>query len=146
MFILSKLSENLAELMAEREFNQTALANAANMRRSKISNYLCGIRAPDYDSFVALIEFFNCSADFLIGLKDYPEENVTYQPVQPFNLRLRTVLHELKVTQYALQKGTGLSWSVLHNWLTGKSLPSMANIVKLVKFLDCSVDHLLGRN
>lgn len=145
MVNLSKLSESLKELMNERGLNQSALAEAMGTCSSKISSYITGKRAPNYDTFVALISFFNCSGDFLLGLKEYPCEDVRYNAVQPFDERLRVVLKESGITQYAFIRQTKISWGVFYNWLSGKSKPSIDNLVKIATYLDCSVDYLLGR-
>lgn len=145
MDILSKFSEGLQELMAERELNQPLLAKALGINNSMISSYITGKCTPSYDTFVMFVEFFHCSADFLLGLKEYPCEEIAYKPVQPFCERLHAVLAETHTTQYAFIKRSRISWSVFYYWLTGKSLPSMDNLVRIAKTLDRSVDYLLGR-
>lgn len=145
MVNLSKLSESLKELMNERGLTQTSLAAAMNTCSSKMSSYITGRRAPNYDTFVALIEFFNCSGDFLLGLKEYPCEDVQYKSVQSFDVRLRKVLEESGRTQYQFIKQTKISWGVFYNWLVGKSKPSIDNLVKIANYFDCSIDFLLGR-
>lgn len=145
MDILSKFSEGLQELMAERELNQPLLAKALGINNSMISSYITGKCTPSYDAFVMFVEFFHCSADFLLGLKEYPCEEIAYKPVQPFCERLRAVLAETHTTQYAFIKRSRISWSVFYYWLTGKSLPSMDNLVRIAKTLDRSVDYLLSR-
>ena len=145
MIILSKLSENLKELMSERGFTQTSLAEEMHTCSSKISSYCTGKRAPNYDTFVCLIDFFHCSADFLLGLKDYPNEDISYLPVRPFGERLRALLKEKGMSQYLFIKQTKISWGVFYNWMSGKSKPSVDNLAKIADSFDCSVDVLLGR-
>ena len=145
MIDLSKLSENLQELMYERGLTQTSLAEAMHTCSSKISSYLTERRAPNYDTFVGFIEFFHCSADFLLGLKENVYENDTYKPVQPFHERLRTILRKTETSQYLFVKRTKISWGVFYHWLTGKSKPSLDNLIKVANYFDCSVDFLLGR-
>lgn len=142
---LSKFSEQLAELMAEGGFTQTSLAQNMNTSGSKLSLYLADKTMPNYKVFISLIEFFHCSADFLIGLTDYPKHEARYMPVKPFGERLRFLIREHDHSQYAFVKATGISWSILHGWLTGKTFPSLDNLLKLRKHFDCSVDYLLGR-
>ena len=103
MVNLSKLSENLNELMNERGMNQSDLAEAMNTCSSKFSSYLTGKRAPNYHTFLSLLEFFHCSADFLLGLTEYPCEDVCYKPVQPFGERMRAILRETNMTQCLCQ-------------------------------------------
>ena len=145
MVNLSKVSESLKELINERGLTQTALAEAMGTCSSKMSSYITGKRAPNYNTLISLIEYFNCSADFLLGLKEYPCEDVQYKPVQPFSVRLRAVLTETDKTQYSFIKETRISWGVFYNWLNGKTLPSVDNLVKVSKYFLCSVDYLLGR-
>ena len=145
MDILSKLSEGLKELMNEHGLNQVALAEALGGGRSKFSDILNGKSAPGYKTFVALIEYFNCSADFLLGLEEYPREDVAYLPCRPFDERLKDMFEQTQKSQYNFIKQTNTSWSVLHGWLTGKTLPSADSLVKVAKYFDCSVDFILGR-
>lgn len=145
MVNLSNLSENLQELMNEHGLNQSTLAEAMNTNSSKISSYITAKRAPNYTTFIALIEYFHCSADFLLGLREYPCEEIHYQPVRPFGERLREILQETDITQYRFTKEADVSWGVFYNWLTGKSFPSVDNLVKIAGYFGCSVDFLLGR-
>lgn len=141
---LSKLSERLADLMNEGGYTQTSLAQAMGTARPKIGLYLQGKRFPDYPNFIALIEFFGCSADYLLGLSEDPAQ-VSYKPVLPFKDRLRSVLQEKGLSLYAFQKGTNISWGVLGKWLKGQSLPSPYSLAKTARFLDLTVDYILGR-
>lgn len=145
MVNLSKLSEALKELMTERGLNQSELAKEIGTCSSKLSSYITEQRAPNYQTFISLIEFFHCSADFLLGLKEYPCEDVVYKPVPPFGERLRALLQENNTSQYAFVKKSGISWGVFYNWLAGKTYPSVDNLVRIASFFDCSVDMLLGR-
>ncbi len=145
MLNLSKFAEQLKELMAERELNQTQLANAMGTPRPKLSGYLTARRAPNYESFLSIVDFFHCSADFLFGKSDFPQEELCYQTPPPFSVRLRELLCERGVSQYALVKELPLSWNVLHRWLNGKSAPSLDNLLRLSEYFSCSVDVLLGR-
>ena len=131
--------------MSERNLTQTSLAEAMGTCSSKLSSYITGNRAPNYDTLIQLVEFFHCSADFLLGIKEYPCEEIDYLPVPPFSQRLRTVLKEMNCTQYSFIKQTKISWGVFYNWLSGKSNPSVDNLVKIASFFDCSVDFVLGR-
>ena len=73
MDILSKFAETLASLMTEKGLNAPALAKILETDRSNVTRYLAGKRLPLFHGFVKTIEFFNVSADVLLGLKDYTE-------------------------------------------------------------------------
>ena len=108
MVNLYKLSENLKELMSERNLNQTALAEAMGTCSSKMSSYVTGKRAPNYDTFIALINFFNCSADYLLGLTDdYSGTQFKQRP--PFSQQLTIILQHFNVTKYRMEKDTGIA-------------------------------------
>ena len=144
MVILSKFAENLSGLMEEKSLNAPALGKILNMDRSNITRYLRGERLPNYRLFIAIIEYFNVSADILLGRLDYLDIK-SFQPVQPFGNMLRKVLNETKVSQYRLQKDLHFSSATTHSWLTNQSIPSMEHIDQLADYLDVPVDYLLGR-
>lgn len=146
MDILSKLSERISELMFEKGINPPKLAEALGLNFSAVNRYVEGKRVPKYDTLVALVEYFDCSADFLLGLADYPKRNgQVFKPVQPFSQQLKTMIRACGTTQYALQKKTGISTANFNDWNHGYSKPISDNLVKIAIGLDCTVDQLLGR-
>lgn len=60
--------------------------------------------------------------------------------------RLRELI-EAKELKFFLMKKSGLKkdFPSMYNWLSGKYIPNVYNLVRLAKLLDCSVDYLLGR-
>ena len=144
MLILSNFGENLLSLMTEQKLNAPKLSKILKTDRSNVTRYLRGERLPTFENFINLINYFNVSADVILGLKDYVE-NSTFLPVKDFNKRLLFVMKETKTTQYKLCKDLKVSGSSLYKWLTSQSLPSVENLVKLSSFMGVSVDYLLGR-
>ena len=142
---LSKVSENLKELLTAHGLSQTALADKTRIGRATLSDILNAKSAPGFGTLLSLAEYFHCSADFLLGLKDYPCEEYPYLPAPPFGERLRVLLRETGKSQYGLVHQKHISWSVLHGWLTGNTFPGAENLVKLAGYCQCSVDELLGR-
>ncbi len=143
---LSKLPERLKELMVEKEISSQQLAVEIGVQYAAINRYLRGLRIPKYETLVALVEYFDCSADFLLGLSDYPkrEEQIFHQ-IQAFPVQLRKALCNLGITQYALHRKTKISTANFNDWNHGYSRPRADNLVKLALALECSVDFLLGR-
>ena len=144
MVILSKFAENLLGVMEERNINAPALAEAVKVHRTSITRYLRGERLPNYKDFVAIVEYFNISADLLLGRIEYCEVNA-FHDVEPFGDTLRQVMQENKVSQYRLQKDLHFSSATTNFWLSNKKLPSMDRVDKLADYLEVSVDYLLGR-
>ena len=144
MVIMSKFAENLAGLMAEKNLSAPALSKILRTDRTNITRYLRGERLPLYKGFVALIEYFNVSADVLLGRAEYSETQ-DFLPVQPFGDTLRRVMTETKTTQYKIEKDLRISGGTMYAWLINKSLPTVESLDKLAEYMDVSVDYLLGR-
>ena len=62
-----------------------------------------------------------------------------------FAERLLELRKEKNVSQAALAKAIGVSYSIVCYWETDRSEPTGVNLVKLADFFACSVDYLLGR-
>lgn len=144
MGILSKLPERLSELMKENNLTPLLLANKIGVNRNEITRYLSGAHLPSFTVFVKLIEEFNCSADFLLGLIDYPPNNVVFHPIPPFSQRFRELLSTYKMSQYALHQKSNFSYDNFNKWLKGITSPYIDNLIKLSQAFDCSVDYLIG--
>ena len=80
--------------MQEHDLTQSTLADRLGTGRTKLSDILNAKNAPRYKTLIALIEYFHCSADFLLGLSEYPREEIRYKPVPPFSRSLRNILNE----------------------------------------------------
>ncbi len=145
MDILSKLPERLKELMFDKGINAPTLADILGIGHNTITRYLQGVSSPNFKIFVQLVEYFNCSADFLLGVEEQPFYEKIFLPVPSFSSQFRKVMKDLKITQYSLQKKTGISWNNFHKWLNGKSQPYPDSLMNLAKEMECSVDFLLGR-
>ena len=145
MVILSKFSERLSELMFEHNMTASNLAKQLGIPPSTITRYIKGDCLPSFRSFVALIEIFNCSADFLVGKTDSPNTEREYRQVQAFDKRFKELLKEYNFSQYALHKKTNFSYDNFNKWLKGTTAPYLDNLLKLADAFDCSIDYLLGR-
>ncbi|EWG08861.1 transcriptional regulator [Cytobacillus firmus DS1] len=63
-------------LREKRNLTQIALADKLGMPHQNLSNYERGFRQPDYETLIAISDFFNVSTDFLLKGKDLsPEVN-----------------------------------------------------------------------
>lgn len=68
----------LRNIMKSRGITQKALANAIKMRPQTVSLYTTGQSAPDVNTLRKMAEFFNVSADYLLGLveDDDPDKDI----------------------------------------------------------------------
>ena len=144
MVILLKFAENLSALMQEKNLNAPALGKILNVNRSNVTRYLRGERLPNYHIFIRIIEYFNISADVLLGRLDYCDVQ-EFEPVKPFGNTFRKALDETHTSQYELQKNLHYSSATTHDWLISKRIPSIEHLDQLADYMDLTVDYLLGR-
>lgn len=71
MFVKDTIKERLKELRQEMGKSQQAVADAVGVSQSTIAGYEVGDRLPSYEILVKLCVYFNTSADYLLGLRDY---------------------------------------------------------------------------
>ncbi len=64
-------SDILRNLMKERKFTQSKLAELMEIKQSQISEWLSGKAKPGYDNLRKLAQVFEVSADYLLMLTDY---------------------------------------------------------------------------
>ncbi len=145
MDILSNFSERLNEYMQYANLNSVALSEKLGVARSTVSELARGKFLPTYSTFCKIIEYFSCSADYILGLSDDPKENAVFWEIQPFATALREALSRFGKSQYELEKEQSISGSIVYDWLFNGALPSIPNLCKVARFFDCTIDFLLGR-
>ena len=141
---MSNLSHRLKEFIEERGLTQKEVELATGIKRSNISEFLSETHTPSFKNFVALLYYFNCSADYLLGLVDIPTDQPLHE-VPPFGKRLRAILEERGLAQATVMDDLHISTSVMYKWLSGKSEPCTDSLIRLSTYLECSVDYLIGR-
>lgn len=62
----------LKELRLKKRISQVKLAMDLNMNQNSISRYETGEREADYETLVALADYFGVSVDYLLGRTDNP--------------------------------------------------------------------------
>ena len=65
------LPEKLKELRIEKGLSQREVSSALGMTRNAFTNYENGYREPSLDNLKKICQFFDVSADYLLGLKDF---------------------------------------------------------------------------
>ena len=141
---MSNLSENLKYLMTEAEISTVALAEATGTDSSTIYTLLRGDGLPNTETLIKLANCFGCSTDYLLGLKDAPDD-VAFKQCPPFVEQLTFLLKHFNITKYRLEKDTRLSEKTVNRWHNGKTHPTAESLIRLSAYFGCSVDFLLGR-
>ena len=140
-------ADRVNEQMLLGGYTVKTLANAINVSLSTIYNMRkCRYKQPDTHTFFLLIEVFNCSADYMLGLVDFPfEPTVYYPPLQVYGTRLKELLKERGKTQQAFIADMKISSNLAHKWFSDKTLPGIDYLIRLAEYFDLSVDALIGR-
>ncbi len=141
---MSNISERLKDLMDDAGLNIPALAERTGINASVISRILSCERIPSYKTLIKLADFFECTADYLVGRSERWNEK-SFKSCPPFNEQLSCLLTHFNISKYRLEKETGLKEETVNRWHKGKYEPTLENIIILAKFFDCSVDFILGR-
>lgn len=141
---MSKLSETLEELLAERNLEKKQLAKAIGISASRVTDYMLNDKLPTVENAVKLADYFHCSIDFLLG-REYEAKNKNFDAPVPFAERIVFLRNYFKYTHKQIYNGTSIQKSSYFDWINGKRQPSLDNIIKLADLFGCSVDFVLGR-
>lgn len=141
---LSNFAERLKDLISEAETNPTKLSAELNLANATVSHYTTGRYLPTVEITIRLADYFHVTCDYLLGID---EENRAHEfnVCPPFGERLIAVCKQCKISRYKLRQATGISETAMRYWLSGKTNPTIENVVKIAKALGCTVDFVLGR-
>ncbi len=145
---MANFSEILYELILEYNNYQKSgakdFAKIIGLNATTITRYLNGTRTPSVKNVILLADFFKCTADFLIGEKC--ESNISkFKKCPPFAERFESLLKEYGYNCLSFSKAAEIHQSRVYAWKNGKRVPTLDNIIKIARFLDCSIDCVLGR-
>ena len=139
-----KFSERLEELIREKGMDNKTFAREVGVPESCISYFINSLRMPTITTLVKIADYFNCSADYVLGITE--NTNSSFKVCPPFSERLQYLIEFYKYpSPKAFRKDLNLSKSRFNEWLKGTRVPSLDNIIKISEGLECSVDFVLGR-
>ncbi len=64
---------------------------------------------------------------------------------ESFAKNLKNMLSEAGIKQFQFAKMMGVSASCVSKWLLAEREPTLGNIVKMLKILECSFDDLISK-
>lgn len=70
---LAAFAQRLAFLRAQKQMSQTQLAEALGYGKSTLSRWEDGDTSPGVVEIRRVVEFFGCTADYLLGISDHPQ-------------------------------------------------------------------------
>ena len=133
------------ELLEDSNITAKQLSKVIDIDHSSLYEYLAGV-LPNVENAVKLANYFNCTLDFLFGLDTMQKAFKcldTYKS-EVFFVRYKDLLNIKKLSHHKLCKDTGVNQSSLWLWSKG-SIPKSDSLIKIAKYLNCSIDYLVGR-
>lgn len=148
---LTVFANRLSELMKTEGLSRRRLAINTGVERKSVISWLGAACYPRYDGLLAVCDYFQVSADYLLGLKDFSSENAVYKKVdlneinKIFIERVSAYMQKNGVTQYRLAKELNIGQTSLSRWFKLGRMPTTDTLVKLSAIMNESLDFLLGR-
>lgn len=143
---MNDFQESLKELLIDNNLNYANLNKALNLSSGTISSYFCNGTYPTVEISIKLAEFFNCSLDYLFGLTDIqsPTYKINFTDTRiNFVNNFEKCLRQSDISNARAMKELGICENALYRWKSGVA-PRMSNIVTVAKYLNISIDYLLG--
>ncbi len=141
---MSKFVETLKDLMQEENLNAYNLAKNIGVAPSSITCYLNGEYSPTLKSIIRIADYFKCTTDYLLGLESY-NSSEKFSLCPPIGNRLKELVNKKGYSGSRFCKESGIPEGTYFAWTAGRVEPNIESIVKISKFLNCSVDYVLGR-
>ena len=147
MFDRVGFTDKINEFMLLNGYTATTLAEAISVSPSTIYNILQNrYKQPDTEVFFKLIDFFGCSADYMLGFVEFPLDEVRYYPpIRTYGDKLRTLLKNKGETQKSFIENMKISSCLAYKWLSNKTLPSVEYLIKIANYFEITVDALIER-
>ncbi len=147
---LSLFSTRLQELLVYSVKTDTQLVRETTLNRKSVYNWMRGITYPNAESLLILANYFQVSADYIIGLSDIEEDmprvEVSAKEAHETLIgHLHAYMEKENITYYRLAKLLEVGQGTMARWFKEGATPEMAILIRISKLLDKSLDELLGR-
>ena len=143
------IESRIKDLRIENNYTQRELAAKIGLTPKMISFYEKGERVPPLDIIVKLVQIFNVSSDYLLGLSDkrYPDEYLGWRSPHIEN-RFGKILSDYRTTNDIsisdFSKKIGVSKDLLSQIEFGIYTPSLELLRKISELTGYSIDYLTG--
>ncbi len=134
------------ELLKDNEISARKLGEMLNIDHSSIYSYLKE-SYPNLTNANKLANHFDCSLNYLFGLHNFPKDVEFKNSYNPnlFYDRYILELKEQNLSHYKVINQLNLGNSSFRKWKLG-SEPKIETLIKISKFLNVSIDYLIGRS
>ena len=140
-------AERIKQELELKEWTQKRLSYETDLAEITVSAFARGNRPTSLMSLVRIAYELGTTPEYMIGLSD--EKEPTRVPPNGFDYRLfgKIVKREMKIhkyTQEILSNKCESNISAINTWLSGKTFPSLAKVIRVAEIFDVSLNYLLG--
>lgn len=136
--------KRLQELVDIKDKGKKELSKFMNVSLALIYKWINNETKPNLANLIQIADFYNISIDYLAGRTD-DNSFVKTKQVIPFDVNIKNILSERKITKYRLFKDCGFSDGHDYSWFTLKNSPRYDNLLKIAEYLNMSMDEIAGR-
>ena len=141
---MTNFIETLKDLMIEKDLSQVALAKKLDVKPPTITRYIKGKQLPNVEMAVKIANLFNCTLDYLFGIKDNNDKK-EFHTYPSFNVRFAFLLDYFKENIIHISLNSDIAKSAMYDWRNGAKIPTMDSIIKLAAYFKCPIDFVVGR-
>lgn len=146
------LRERIAQLVEGSGLEKHDVARKFGVSRTVLYAYFRGVNVPGVQTLLKAAECFGVTVGWMLGEREdtgevpelRPETDRVEFTKQVLQKRLRQLIDERGVTQYAVARDIGVSEHTVCNMMTGYTLPFVHTLIALSEYFGVSVDWLLG--
>ncbi|MEG1806240.1 MAG: helix-turn-helix transcriptional regulator [Clostridia bacterium] len=147
MDILSQFAERLKELMFDSKTTPELLSVELNHNIFDIYHWTSANNKymPTVANLIQLANYFNCSIEYLLGMEDGNSLPNPKFELPKFSEWFPCVIKEKGFNLYQLGKVAKTSTTTYYRWINDVAVPSIDSLIKVSNALNCSIDHIIGR-
>mgnify|MGYP004626789989 CR=1 FL=1 len=145
---MNEFQESLQDLMIENGLNNSKLAKDLDISEDTISGYFVSGFYPKIDIAIKLADYFDCSLDFLLGLTDIKNKEyklANKNILDNFNRNFAKILKNSNISNAQAMKTLKMGEYTMYRWRKG-TFPKTVNLISIAKYLEVSIDYLLGND
>lgn len=144
MAISTSFQNRINDLIHDMEIKKSKLPAEIGIDYRSLSNALNYGIIPTPRILIRMADYFNVSIKFLLGQSD-DETFCKSKSEANFEIRLKSLCSNNKVTYYQVSKDCHFSNSYISRWLNYGYLPSLELLEIISDYFKVSVDYLVGR-
>lgn len=145
----------LKQLRMEKGLTQHELAKILDVSKSNISKYEAGNVEPNMSILIRISEYFDVSLDHLLGrIEEDQSEELRYFYFffnennilrNVFTQRMRTAIKDSDLSEDEFLNSGPFDKEKAALFLSGEAEPTADDLIEISRFLETSIDYLLGQ-